>query len=96
MTASPNRRGGVITKIALGIVVLWSFGTAWLMAMHAPFCSRAAMASKEGRLSGRPFCIEEHGPIRYYLRVAFQQFSKWNCNCLTGRGSHVPTLQVTD
>jgi hypothetical protein len=42
MIPTPNRRGAVThiaTRIILGIVVLWAFGTAWFIATQGRICS---------------------------------------------------------
>ena len=41
MNASSHRRGAVtniITRVILGIIVLWAFGSALFMATHRMFC----------------------------------------------------------
>jgi hypothetical protein len=39
MNASPHRRGAnIITRVTLGIIVLWAFGSALFMATHPMFC----------------------------------------------------------
>jgi hypothetical protein len=41
MNASPHRRGAItsiITRVILGIIVLWAFGSALFMATHPMIC----------------------------------------------------------
>ena len=41
MNAGPHRRGAVaniITRVILGIIVLWAFGSALVMATHPIIC----------------------------------------------------------
>ena len=50
MNASPHRRGAVtniITRVILGIIVLWAFGSALFMATHPMFCLRAGAATNK-------------------------------------------------